>query len=471
MNESQLISSLRKSGQLQEAYQRARQALQENPDDLSLPRAMGWVLYDLVKRELGTVSDDEGEPSRQASVDLRRVHRFFHEFQRLGIPRDDHLIYSLMLRLATKAQRAGWRGFLEFVQWWDLSHLTEEDRQPQQIAGDKQIPSLESVALYAIGRAATESEDASERVWARTVLEDAVARYPDDIWIARSLAHLEFSDGNLDRAQERLRSVLRRKPREWWLWKEMGEMLATTHPDDAILCYYRACELMRDKTKLVSVYQQLASLLASQGRYDEAAWFVEQAYSIRAQQGWKIPPELAQMHSDEWFQARQGAPKPQAQTDGFARQFLQGIAAEQVQTALAVLDHHNSQKQLAYLLTAPREGVAVPYKQFPKVQNLSVGAMVELRYAHSNGRRVIVEVKPASVQEIEGFAKRVRGRLRKPANQSYGFVQADTGEQYFAPPQVAQTLQDGADVEAVCVLKHNEKRNREDWVAICLDTA
>ncbi|MFN3691178.1 MAG: DUF7017 domain-containing protein, partial [Fimbriimonadales bacterium] len=266
---------------------------QETPDDLRLKRAMGWVLYDLIKRELASVSDDEEEPTRQANVDLRRVHRFFHEFRRLELPRDDHLIYSLLLRLATKAQKAGWSGFLEFVQWWDLSHLTEEDRRPGKTEAGRDFPSVELTTLYAIGRAATGSEDASKRAWARTVLEEAVARYADDVWIARSLAHLEFSDGNLDQAQERLRTVLRRKSREWWLWKEMGEMLTATHPDDAILCYYRACELMRDETKLVSVYQQMASLLASQGRHDEAAWFVERAYSIRAQNGWKIPQELA----------------------------------------------------------------------------------------------------------------------------------------------------------------------------------
>lgn len=469
MNEFQEINSLRKSGQLQEAYRRAQQALQSSPDDIWIKRAMGWVLYDLIKQELAHISDDEDEQPQVAAVDLRRLHRLFNEFRDLELPRDDCLIYSMMLRLAVKAQKAGWLGFVEFVQWWDLSHLTEEDRQAQQTEDGKEIPSLELMTLYAIGRAATESNEASVHLWARKVLEEAAERHPEDIWIARSLAHLEFSCGDVARAQERLRGVLRRKAREWWLWKEMGELLAPTQPDDAIACYYHACALMRDESKLVGVYQEFASLLASQGRFAEAAWFVERACNIRIQQGWRIPMDLDQMHRAEWFQSHQGAPAPQVDTTAFARRFLQGISAEEVQTTPAVLDHHNSQKQLAYLLITPRDVMPVSYKQFPQVQRLPVGAIVELSYAQKGDSRVVLEVKPAKSQEIEGFVKRVRGRFQKRSNQPFGFIRADSGKQYFVPPEVANALHDDMEVEAVCVLRYNQKREREDWTAVHVD--
>lgn len=415
MNEFQLINSLRKSGQLEEAYQRAQQALQNAPTDLSLRRAMGWVLYDLLKRLLGTVKEDEEDGSEQtaAQVDLRRVHKYFAEYRQLGLPREDTLIHSLMLRLAAKAQRAGWWGFIEFVQWWGLENLTEDDRKAGQSQDGRTLPSLEQSVLYALGRAAKEAEQLDTLRWVSGVLTEAQARYRDDVWIIRSLALLDARLGNDEQAHQRMLAVLRRKPREWWLWKEMGEMLERSNPEEAIMCYYRACELMRDKPKLVSVYQKLAQLLASRGRYEEAAWFVEQAYRHRAQQGWKIPLDLLQMRQTDWFQRHANAPQPQIQTEPFARQFLRGTSADTLQRTLAVIDHHNADKQITYLRITSSEGIAVPHREFPHLQGLPVGTVVEVAYAETNGRRVVVECQVASVQEIEGLVRRVRGSFRK----------------------------------------------------------
>jgi hypothetical protein len=113
----QEINNLRKQGKLEEAYRLAREALQNAPEDLWLNRATGWVLYDLIKRELQTVSESEGEAEttgEESSVDLQRVQRYFAEFRKLQLPLDETMIRSQMLRLAAKAQKAGWQGFLEF---------------------------------------------------------------------------------------------------------------------------------------------------------------------------------------------------------------------------------------------------------------------------------------------------------------------------------------------------------------------
>lgn len=472
MNESQLITSLRKSGQLEEAYQRAQQAIQNAPTDLWLRRAMGWVLYDLLKRILGAVKDGEEDGSTQTAgqVDLRRVHKYFAEYRQLELPREDALIHSQMLRLAAKAQRAGWWGFIEFVQWWGLENLTADDRKAGQSSDGRALPSLEQSVLYALGRAALQTEQPEIWQWVSEILAEAQARYPDDLWIIRSIALLNLKLGNEEQARQRTVAVLRRKPREWWLWKEMGEMLERANPEDAIMCYYRACELMRDKPKLVSVYQKLAQLLASQARYEEAAWFVEQAYKHRAQQGWKIPLELSQLRQTDWFQRHANAPQPQVQTEPFARRFLSGISADTLQRTQAVIDHHNTDKQITYLLITPREGITAPHREFPHLQRLPVGTVVEVAYAGSDGRKVVVECQAASVQEIEGLVRRVRGSFRKRPEQNFGFIQADTNERYFVPPALASQLSNNTVVDAVCVLKHNEKRGQDNWVAVRVET-
>ncbi|GIV05854.1 MAG: hypothetical protein KatS3mg016_1429 [Fimbriimonadales bacterium] len=470
-NEFQAIMTLRKQGNLQEAYERVTQALQQAPDDLRLRRAKGWVLYDLLKRELQAVGDteDEQDDSQSVRCDLKQVHNYFVEFYHLDLPREDKLIYSSMLSMAIKAQRAGWAGFVKFVQWWGIEHLTEEDRTPKQLMNGNTIPSLEQQLLYALARVLKRVPQLPEeqREWIMSVLEQAAPRYPEDVWIQRAMAHAEAMRGNHQSAQERFRAILRMKSREWWMWKEMGEILEPVNPEQAILCYYHASHLMPDPAKLVGVYQRLAKLLMAQSRYSEAAWCARQAYHHRAQREWSIPQELHQILNDPHIQQYPNAPKPQVDTRRFAARLSAPVPPEAIQHTHAVVDHHNSEKEITYLLLSPREGTPLPHKRFPRLKSTPVGTIVEVEYyTDDQNRRKILYCEPVNLSEIDGFVKTVQGTLRKSPNQSFGFIHTETGERYFVPPHVAKDLPDNAAVEAVCVLQYNEKREREDWKAL-----
>jgi len=468
-NEFQVIMTLRKQGSLQEAYERATQALHQSPDDLWLRRAKGWVLYDLLKQELQAVSDtdDEQDDSQSARCDLKQVHKYFVEFYRLNLPREDKFIYSSMLRMAIKAQRAKWSGFVKFVQWWGIEHLTEEDRTPQSL--ENGTTSLEQQLLYALARVLKQAPQLPEeqREWIISVLEQAAPRYPQDVWIQRAMAHVKLLQGDLQSAQERFRLVLQKKSREWWMWKEMGELLEPVAPEQAILCYYHASQLMPDPSKLVGVYQRLAKLLMAQGRYTEAAWCAQQAYHHRTQKRWSIPQELTQILNDPQIQQHPNAPKPQVDTRRFAARLLAPVPPEAIQRVHAVVDNHNPEKEITYLLFSPRDGIPSPHKRFPHLKSLPVGTIVEVEYyLDDQNRRKILHCEPVNLSEIDGFVKTVQGTLRKSTNQPFGFIHTATGERYFVPPHVAKDLPDNAAVEAVCVLKYNERREREDWNAL-----
>jgi tetratricopeptide (TPR) repeat protein len=470
----QEINNLRKQGKLEEAYRLAREALQNAPDDLWLNRAMGWVLYDLIKRELQTVSDDEedgiGADSASSNLNFGRIQRYFAEYQRLQLPSDDTWIRSQMLRLAAKAQKAGWQGFLEFVEWWGLEHLTENDWQPYHTDDGRELPSLALSAFYGLGRALKSLDRQDSRVgWIYEWLQEAQRRYPNDQWLVRSSALALAKLGRLDEAREAMRQVLRKNSREWWRWKDMAELLETSNPEQAIMCYYRACALERDKTKLVGVYVRLAQLLAQQSRFAEAAWCAKTARDTRESKGWKIPQELQELVDSDWFAQHKDAPKPRVSTERFAMLFVKGIPEKSVQLKRAVLNHHNTEKGIAYFQWSPREGIAVPYRAFPNVQNAPIGSMAEVEIAPAEGRTVVIACRLVPFEEIPNFARRVRGRLQRRADRNHGFVQTDSGERYFTPPNVVGELPNGATVESICVYKHDPRRDEESWVVLHLE--
>jgi len=469
------IDSLRKQGKLDDAYRLACEALQRAPDNLWLKRAKGWVLYDLIKRELLNVGEDEEEmedSGDEITVNLRRLERYFAEFRQLSLPLEDNLIRSLMLRLAVRAQKVGWKGFLDFVEWWGLEHLSEEDWQPFTTEEGDKLPSLALCTLYALGRVLKTLSPQDSRVsWIHDWLQEGLSRHPNDQWLMRGQAIALAKLGQFTEAREAMRQILRKQPREWWRWKDMGQLLETDNPEQAIMCYYHACALERDRGKLVGVYQRLAQLLAAQGRYAEAAWCAELARSTRENRGWGIPSELQELLNAEWFHTHQNAPEPQIHTQRFATLFLKGIPEESVMCKRAVLDHHNPQKRIAYFLWSPHEGTPVPYHRFPQVQSAPVGAMAELEIAPHEGRILVVDCRLTPFQEIPGFVVQIRGQLRRRAGQSYGFVHTDTGKRYLAPPKAVGTLPDGTSVEAICIYKHNPQRDQENWVALRLTPA
>jgi hypothetical protein len=468
----QEINNLRKQGKLEEAFRLAREALQNAPEDLWLNRAMGWVLYDLIKRELQTVSESEGEAEttgEESSVDLQRVQRYFAEFRKLQLPLDETMIRSQMLRLAAKAQKAGWQGFLEFVEWWGLEHLAENDWQPYRMDNGRELPSLALSAFYGLGRTLKSLDGQDSRVgWIYEWLQEAQRRYPNDQWLVRSSALALAKLGRHDEACEAMRQVLRRKPREWWRWKDMAELLESSDPNQAIMCYYRACALERDKTKLVGVYARLAQLLAQQSRFAEAAWCAKVARDTRERKGWKIPQELQQLLSADWFATHEQARKPEISTERFAELFLQGVSEDSVQRKQAVLDHHNAEKGIAYFLWSPREGIPIRHKDFPQVRSAPIGSMAEVEIAPVEERTIVVACRLVPFEEVPNFARQVRGRLQRRAEQSHGFVVADSGDRYFVPSGVVGTHPNGASVEAICVYKYNQKRDQESWVVLTL---
>jgi tetratricopeptide (TPR) repeat protein len=366
----QEINNLRKQGKLEEAYRLAREVLQNAPEDLWLNRAMGWVLYDLIKRELRTVSESEGEAEttgEESSVDLQRVQRYFAEFRKLQLPLDETRIRSQMLRLAAKAQKAGWQGFLEFVEWWGLEHLSEEDWQPHRMQDGRELPSIALSTLYALGRALkTLSPQDSRVAWILNWLQEGLRRHPDNQWLQRSrgiaLRHL----GRIDEAHEAMIQVLRVNPREWWRWKDKPRCL------NQAIRIWRLCAIIArarwSATKAVGrVYQRLAQLLADNHATQKRLGALESPVihgNTGAGKSHKNCKNCWMQNGSQITKMRPSQKSPRKGLQGY----LCWVFLKPVQLKRAILDHHNTEKEIAYFLWSPREGRPIRYRDFPKIR-------------------------------------------------------------------------------------------------------
>lgn len=469
MTLSQEIRQLRKAGNLDEAYTKAKQALQDPANQNRwIQEAFGWVLYDLLKRELGAVSEDEEDAGSPTEANPSKIDRWFKEYRQLDLVERPSLLHSSMLHLACKAQKTTWRGFLDFVAWWDLQNLRPEDRQPRQSADGTTYLSLELKVLYAIGRAIKELPMQDTRlIWGFDVLQDALSRYPEDPWINRSLAQILHKQGDLQRALQHLIVTARIKRRDWWVWGELGELLETIDPEQALMCYYHACALQRQDRLLVTIHLRMALLLERLGRDSDAAYYARIALETRQREGWSIPSELYRIQRTDWYQQHRNAPRPPIpDTKLFAHLFLKGIREEDLEHRYGVIDHHNPEKQITYVLFSPEEGLPIPHQRFKHLKNMQVGDIVEVCLYKEGERYQVVAVQLAPITEIEGFVQTIEGVFQQRVGRDFGFIQSVDGLSVFVPQPLAQGLRRGSRVRTVAHLKHNPKRNKNSWCAL-----
>lgn len=145
---AQEVGQLRKTGQLDAALVRAREAFAINPRDSYLQVAYGWVLYALVKREAEAFEKGRIPPGRVTAL----FNEWLTEYKQLDLLQRPDSLHSLLLTQLLKVLKGAkaWSGFLQFVRWADPQALRPEDREPFQMNNGKQGPSLEMRLLYAI---------------------------------------------------------------------------------------------------------------------------------------------------------------------------------------------------------------------------------------------------------------------------------------------------------------------------------
>ena len=71
---------------------------------------------------------------------------------------------------------------LKFSQLWDLKHLRDEDWQRRRAEDGKEYPSLVEKVIQQAGKDAAESADARDLNYILPHIDEAIERFPDNVW-------------------------------------------------------------------------------------------------------------------------------------------------------------------------------------------------------------------------------------------------------------------------------------------------
>ncbi len=430
-NPAQEVGQLRKAGQLDTALTRAREAFASNPLDSYLQMAYGWVLYQLLKHDADALQQNRMTVSQVAG----RFHQWLAEYQQFGLlPRPD-LLHSLFLNQALKVLKGtqAWSGFLPFMRWANPQALRPEDLQPFMMDNGKSTPSLEQRLWYAMGRCAVAGKDDPEHLaWADRVLADALAAHPDDQWLHYFKSKRLITQGRSAEAREFLLPLLKRRPREWWLWDLLGQILAVDDRSQATVCYYRAVQL-GEPEKVLKTRVRLAECLVVEDRYPEAARQIHTALVDRQRHNWRTPSDLAQLAHADWYQQLAAEVNLPAELN-VTQEAEALLFGQETAVRLGVLDHQNVERNVAHVAFSPegRDGTVLPYRKFRNIAQYPLGTMVEIHYR--GDPPTLYSVTLAAIDMIDGFCESFNGTFVRRSDQAHGFIHAKTGERIFVPP-------------------------------------
>ena len=467
---SREIFALRKQGHSDEALEMARAEFPENKDDIWFLRAYAWPLYDHVKALV-----DRYEVKQLSGPALPGdFAAYMNEFADMANPLRGDTAFSQMLRLAGKVSR-DWDDFLLFARWAGTDSFSADDEKPFVTDDGKTIDCLKvrftrAICRETAARASDGLTDTELIEWGEGVLEQALQTSPNDPWLNYYCSKLHLARGERDQAIQRLIPVLLRQSRATWPWALLGEILETARPADALTCLIQAVQLARKEQEVAKVRIRLATLLARNAQFDEAARQVQRALNYRTENGFRVPPSLQQLVASDWYKQAEQANtfRNLPNVDAAARALLREMDQQNLLYTLGVIDNINPSKGLSHAATDKDKGFVLYYRDFPEVAKLSLGATIEI--GHTGDDWHALDWRRCETDALPDCCEFMTGTLTRREDQAFAFMRGAHGD-VFVPPTLAVTFMPGKPYEVTCLaIWSTDKRGKAGWRALGFDT-
>lgn len=463
---SREIFSLRKSEQSTQALALARDNYSKNSDDIWFIRAYGWALYDHIKQ---AVEKFENKNISIGGLNTQ-LKNLMSEFANIAQPLRGDLIFSHVLRLAGKVSTS-WDDFLSFARWAGLQDFTEEDKRPFITEDGKKIDSLEKrfaraickqTAIYAAHPNA--KQDLLE--WGKQMLEGELLKNPDDQWLNYYHCKIYLANNQYSEALNTLGPILRRQSRAAWVWDMLAEILEKDRQQDAITCLVYATQLARKEQEVGRVRIKLASLLALNQQFAEAAYHAKLALEYRDKNGYRVPEELAQLLTSDWYKEikQNNGMIESSRAEKSAKKILFELELSNLNYTLGVVENTNQQKKLTYVATGVDSGVPIFHNQHSAAAKLQEGTIVELGIVENTR---VIDYRISSNNKIEGFCEEFQGEYDHKETNSFAFINSGNIA-IFVPPHLASIFETQHTKVKCLAIKKQNKQGKVGWRALKL---
>lgn len=498
------IAEMRKQGELDAAYAASEELMQKWPGDRHARLTHGKSVKALMERDAAAGDLDAlverlgeyagldlvgaGDPEaanktvwavrafvlgrkQQDKLDFAEAARLFEALRGLDFMRP-HRYYSILLDafLQFREPKKGdpWIGNGEFIEWWGLENLREEDFQKTRMTNGMMIPSLAERAYstyYQTLRARLdEGRGQDEAAAFVTQLDALLETHPEFQHTLYHKTRLLKSLGRTDEAVGSAAAFVLKRPSDFWSWSMLGDLVE----DDAqqLACYCRALQCRADLRFLGKVKQKAAERMYRLGHLVEARHELEDVMRIYNQRGWHMHPEIAALATGAWWDQTPATESNRQFYMQFGQQ-AEALLYSGMPDTPVMITSYNPQKQCAGFVTADqRRGYFSTRKlphQFGEFQIYRVrfdGNIPETAPA-----KVLTCERETDVAQYEGiFYRHETGELKWRPGQSFGFV----GTTFVDGRLLGDWASTGLPVALTSVIYWHLKSGQWAWKAVTI---
>lgn len=409
----------------------------------------------------------------QGDFDFDEVRQLFEAFRHLPFPKP-HRYYSVLLDTMLQVREANgdpWPGAADFIEWWGLENLLEEDFHRQRLTNGQTIPSVAERAYstyYQSLKAEVEEgrrfEQASEYV---EMLDRIISERPE---FSHSLYHKTRLLKALGRRQEAISSAagyVKNRPADFWGWSMLGDL--AEGDELQLACYCRALTSRTDARFLAKVKQKAAAKMLGLGFLAEAKHELEDIQRIYASRKWRLAPEVEEIINQPWwdetYATQNNTPFYAAHAPG-----ADALLYTDVPETPVMITNVNPLKQTAGFVTADQRRGYFSTRQMP--QKFGEYHIYRVRF---DGE--IPETRPSKILSMERetdaalyegiFYRHETGELKWRPGQAFGFV----GTTFIDGRLLGDWASTGIKVELTAVIYWHIKSGQWAWKAVTIRPA
>lgn len=466
---SQEITALRKEGKLEEAYTKGYELLGSNPEDKFLANAIGWVLYEKIKK-IVTDAKKSQSINEELPKDLRKI---LLEYAKLEVTRPDLLFSVLLFQVF---QFPSELKFLpKFMMWAGVNSFRAEDFQSQTGNDDKVFESLVEKVARTTGKISRDLtlQDYSYlkevQNFAITLIDFALekAQVQKSEWLHYHKALLLHQLGKSENSQKLLTSFVQQRRSDYWTWHALAKVVEASDAKLALALCAKACLTCSDENFGVNVFEDLSRLAAQHNEIQIAKWATRQAFDIRNRNGWKIPQSLRNLLNSDWYAHDENMPD--------AKEILSYLAVDAETIIWSQCPKYDANylgtfltqkgtRMVKFALMSNGEAKEIVSPERGMLNNLTVtfGDPVIVTIDESGDRPTVVAVNKREFGQPFDIMPCQSGQFKlKPAG--FGFV-----DDVYVPHDLACQLEDNQIVNLATAKRFDKKKNQWGLTAIAI---
>ncbi|MCD9472602.1 DUF7017 domain-containing protein [Photobacterium phosphoreum] len=288
----QQAKSLSKQGNHLQAATIYRQLCSTGAGDLNVQTSLGWELFRLLQHSLA-----------QEHINVSSSKRLLADYLKLQLVEKPSLLHSSILQQAAKLAGNSSFSLISFSRYWQLDSLRKEDYEPYISNNGDQYPSLAEKVIQQAAKESVVSDITENLQYILPHLDNAIERFPENIWLKLNKAKLLLKLGRSKEALRFATDVTRSRVSDYWSWALLGEVNAALDKSVELSCYCKALLCYTDDKFTAKVRIKMAQALASQGEFAEAKHEVDKVIASKTKDGLKVPQDAEKLQVLEWYKA------------------------------------------------------------------------------------------------------------------------------------------------------------------------